>query len=344
MTSLSALLAVLHSDTDLWYGFTEHHGWVVWNKTASFIYPRDVRHIVRCKDWAEFQVPATEFNGPDYVWFEHYVAHLPDESCRVDALMTLLRLREQYAERFFPALAARIKKSRIDPKEAEAEARREFARLKRKYSAESFSDDSPACHLFIILHRLEANEFLDEDLNWLKARYLHDTVIRYCEKAAHYYEEEYRVSRDPWAAIDASSYWRDADQPERALVATEGLFESLPASNYKARAAVLTTRGGAYRDLGRLDMAEELGLKAIEINDERHYPYMLLGAVYYDKGYPEKGDEFFRMAIDRGEKPEAVDAEIRAAVEGAEKEQQKRDAEYLLKQDPKKYAWAKRYL
>ena len=46
--------------------------------------------------------------------------------------------------------------------------------------------------------------------------------------------------------------------------------------------ALLTTRGGALRDLDDLVDAEKCALQAIEYWSKSHNPYTLLGAICYD--------------------------------------------------------------
>ena len=76
-------------------------------------------------------------------------------------------------------------------------------------------------------------------------------------------EQEYQRTKNKWFLVNASSYWRKADEPEKALHLTEQIdFKKIKEA--KLKQALLTTRGGALRDLGNLTDAEKCALQAIE--------------------------------------------------------------------------------
>lgn len=104
--------------------------------------------------------------------------------------------------------------------------------------------------------------------------------------------------------------------------------------------AILTTRGGAFRDLDMLSEAKSYALRAIKIDSRSHYPYSLLGAIYYQSGEPAKGDEFFSEARERGANSNQ-DKEIRSAVKNANEDSKQRIIQYLLNKDPDRYQWIK---
>lgn len=226
----------------------------------------------------------------------------------------------------------------------EAGARQHFAALKRKYKAESFGDTSPLSPLYKMLLKLESGEQLDNnDLAWLRKNRLRGPIRAFATRAALECEKRFKTSRDGWEAVKASSFWRMAEQSAKALAVTSGLAEN-SGSNLKLKSAVWTTRGGAFRDQRSLDEAETCGQQAIQSGHRSFHPYMLLGAVYYQKGDPQKGDEYFATAKKLGAKPEVQDWEIKKAVSQAGEEEQRVVAQYLLQKDPVKYRWAKKYL
>ncbi len=109
------------------------------------------------------------------------------------------------------------------------------------------------------------------------------------------------------------------------------------------KSALLVTRGAAFRDLARLDEAENCAAQAMEFQPNNHQPYTLMGAICYDQGkYPE-GDTWFEMAAQRGAKD--TDDEIEKIVRMTkDKVKRKEVVEYLLSKDSKRYRWAKSYL
>jgi len=112
----------------------------------------------------------------------------------------------------------------------------------------------------------------------------------------------------------------------------------------KLKSALLTTRGGAFRDLSKLDDAEKCARKAIEYQPQSHHPYTLMGAICFERGQYIKGERWFDEAIKRGASPRDMDAEIKRVVKNADNNKRRQVVEYLLKKDPKRYAWAKSYL
>jgi hypothetical protein len=110
------------------------------------------------------------------------------------------------------------------------------------------------------------------------------------------------------------------------------------------KAAALTTRGGAYKDLGHFAEAEECGLAAIEVDESKHHPYTLLGAVCYGTGQYGRGDQFFALAAQRGASARETDGAIRGAVRAAKPEGRGAAARHLLHKDATRYAWARAHL
>jgi hypothetical protein len=227
----------------------------------------------------------------------------------------------------------------------EAAAHQHFAALKRKYQAESFQEVSALSPLYKILLKLESKEQMDHaDLSWLRKNRLRGPILIFATRAALGCETRLKETGDLWEAVRASSFWRMADRPAKALSVTEGLADKPGASNSRLKAAIYMTRGGALRDQGQLDDAEACRQQAIQLNQESFHPYMLLGAIYYQKACPQKGDEQFATALKLGAKPELQDREIMKAVGQAGEDEQGIIAQYLLQKDPVKYRWARKYL
>ncbi|HBW58597.1 MAG TPA: hypothetical protein DEF27_12660, partial [Oscillatoriales bacterium UBA8482] len=143
-----------------------------------------------------------------------------------------------------------------------------------------------------------------------------------------------------------SSHWRKADQPKKALKATENIIKDFDnIKDNKLKSAILTTRGGAFRDISQLDNAEKCARQAIEFQPSSHHPYTLMGAICYDRYDRYEGDKWFKKAIERGASPESIDVEIKKSIarmkDKNKKDQMIRD---LLKQDSRRYSWANKYL
>jgi hypothetical protein len=167
-------------------------------------------------------------------------------------------------------------------------------------------------------------------------------AIAYYRLEAIFHEEEYQKTRNMWNLPSASSNWRKADDPQKALKTTENVnWHKVQESDLKS--ALWVTRGAAFRDLGRLEEAENCAVQAMEFQSDSHQPYTLLGAICYDRSEYKKGDKWFEMAADRG--ADNTDDEIERIVRMTKDKDKRREvAEYLLKKDPVCYRWANSYL
>ncbi|MGB7444284.1 MAG: hypothetical protein WA919_24725 [Coleofasciculaceae cyanobacterium] len=167
-------------------------------------------------------------------------------------------------------------------------------------------------------------------------------AIAHYRLEAIFYEKEYKRTGNRWNLPSASSNWRKAGKPGNALKATDSVnLTKVRESDLKS--ALLVTRGAAFRDLGRLDEAEECANQARESQPDSHQPYTLMGAICYDRGEYSQGDKWFEMALKRGAND--MDDEIERIVRMTkDKGKRKEVAEYLLDKDPKRYAWAKSYI
>lgn len=169
-------------------------------------------------------------------------------------------------------------------------------------------------------------------------------AIAHYKLEAMFCEKEYKRTGDRWKLPAASSNWRKADAPEKALQVTENVnWHKIKESDLKS--ALLVTRGAAFRDLNRLDEAENCATQAKKCQPDSHRPYTLMGAIYYDLSEYSEGDRWFEMAAERGAKADDVDDEIKRIVRMTKDRDKRREvAEYLLKKDQNRYGWAKSYL
>lgn len=222
---------------------------------------------------------------------------------------------------------------------------KEFAALKVKYRIidRDFSFDP----FYAIMVKLEKEERLDPVLviQLIQQGLLasHGKIaMAYHRLEALFYDREYERTGNKWNLPNASSHWRKADEPESALKVTENLdFDQIKEN--KLKSALLTTRGGAFRDIDKLDDAEKCALKAIEYQPQSHHPYTLMGAICYERGQYSQGDDWFNKAIKRGAESEDIDSELKRVVKNAKDEKRREVVEYLLTKNPQRYAWAKAY-
>jgi hypothetical protein len=123
-----------------------------------------------------------------------------------------------------------------------------FMALKAKYGVLDYSDLSTQSPLYSILQKLEQDERLsDVNIVWLEGEKLFKPInkifTRHYELEAVFAEHEYQRTKNKWFLVNASSYWRKADEPEKALRLTEQIdFNKIKEA--KLKQALLTTRGG----------------------------------------------------------------------------------------------------
>lgn len=197
--------------------------------------------------------------------------------------------------------------------------------------------------MMLVLDRLENGGGLAEsDVVWLKTRNHFSSEIRrvFHENEAELCRKEFEKTGDIWQAINANSHFRKANLSEKGLalvesIRTDGLKDKLQHS------ALLTTKGGSCRDLGRLPEALGVAEKAHTLNPKSYHPCTLLGAIHYELREFGLGDAWFAKAVERGAKQDIVDGELRSLLRRVGPEKQKEIADHLLRSDPRRYAWVK---
>jgi hypothetical protein len=223
-----------------------------------------------------------------------------------------------------------------------------YMALRAKYKVLNYSNQSAQSPLYSILQKLEQGERLSGvNVVWLQGENLFKPInkifARHYELEAIFAEQEYQRTKNKWFLVDASSYWRKADEPEKALHLTEQIdFNKIKEA--KLKQALLTTRGGALRDLGNLTGAEKCALQAIEYWSKSHNPYTLLGAICYGTGRYVEGDRWFEEARKCGATERDVDTEIKRIVQKTkDKKELQALIDYLLNKDSQRYAWVNKY-
>jgi len=252
-------------------------------------------------------------------------------------LETQQRLDREREQQRLEEQREREKQRLEEQREKERVAATEFSNLKTKYYAHSHSVKSPSSPLYLILLQIDTGEALqDHQIEWLKENWLWMTL-------AIYFQNEYQKSKDPWNLVRASGYLRNANNSSKAIELTNYLLENNISFNPKLKSAVLTTRGGAFRDLQDLSKAEQCAQDAIEQNNS-FQPYNLLGAIYFERGQPEQGEAYFKRALELGAQAKVQEAQMQSALKKAGQSEQSIVAKYLLDRDPEKYHWAGYYL
>lgn len=190
------------------------------------------------------------------------------------------------------------------------------------------------------------NRLAPEDVAWLSTEAL-DCWTDALQQAWHRLEAEaltkaWEASRDPWDAVNASAHWRKADEPQQALEVT-GAALGKAGRSPKPKSALLTTRGGAMRDAGRLTEARTLGLEAHELTPCDFRPCTLLGAVSMGLGDLAAGHEWYAKAEALGAERRAIDQDLRALLIRSEPDARDRIRHYLLEQDSERFAWLRNW-
>lgn len=222
-----------------------------------------------------------------------------------------------------------------------------FLALKGDYDIKDRKDsiESP---LYSILLKLYSEQRLsDNDVIWLEAENLmrasSKIFIAHHRLEALHAEDEFKRTKGYWNLVNASAHWRKADEPNLALKLTNNLQQLRSLKEVKLKSALLTTRGGALRDLDQLSNAEICALEAISFFPDSHNPYTLMGALCYDTGRYEEGDEWFEKAVKRGAKPNDQESEIRRILSKKKGKERQQIIDHLLAKDPIRFAWVKRY-
>lgn len=158
--------------------------------------------------------------------------------------------------------------------------------------------------------------------------------------AATYFYRQYRQSADPWQLVKACSFLRKAGKSAKALqVSAKVKYSSF--ADAKAHSALLTTVGGAHRDMSNIGLAKECADQAITLAPDSFHPHNLMGAILYAEGDIAKGYQHFQRALELGSNARVQDSEIRNVVETTTPENRQAIVEYLLAKDANRYGWAK---
>lgn len=260
------------------------------------------------------------------------------EVARARAAGMAATLAIQTAERN-AALKAHFTALASDPK---LRRQREAKELRARFGI-GYVEPEHYPRVMALLRRISKGERLQlDDIVWLETE-ADDCWTDELRKEWHALEAKalaaaWKTAGYPWDAVNGSSHYRKAGKPELALSLTESALAK-GGTSPKIRSALETTRAGAYRDLHRLDEAKALGLSAHHLTPNDFRPCTLLGAVHIEQGDLATGHGWYVKAEKLGADTRAVDHDLRALIARASKPEQRRICEFLIAQDPDRFAW-----
>lgn len=214
--------------------------------------------------------------------------------------------------------------------------------LRRKYGVAEIEQPHLQRMMDILQHIDGGNRMGQVDFVWLttEAKGFFSQKLRqaYHLREAEFCAGEYRRTQDPWNAVNASGHYRKCDGQHAALE----LLDSVPDARLKQpklKSALLTTRGGVLRDLGRRREAMQLGEQAHALQSRNFRPCTLLGALHMESGNFAEGQEWYAKAEERGASQQSIDSELRSIFQRASEEERKKLRAFLLADDPVRYRW-----
>ncbi|HBK99048.1 MAG TPA: hypothetical protein DD001_17860 [Microcoleaceae bacterium UBA10368] len=224
-----------------------------------------------------------------------------------------------------------------------------FAALKAKYQFVDLRSEIPRETIYEIMLQLEEGKRLDR---LMVAQLIVNKQLSpdgKIAKAHHtleatFYEQEYKRTGNKWNLVSASSDWRKAKNPQKASELTNNFnFNKIPGDELKS--ALLTTRGTAFRDVENFSEAEKCAKQAIDYCPHGYEPYLLMATICKRQEKYEDYVFWENEAIKRGAELGDEDYELKRMVKNIKDEVKLQEVvEYLLKEDPRQYAWANSYL
>ena len=249
----------------------------------------------------------------------------------------------QRAEAMDAAIKARFADMENDPT---LRRRREARELRDRFDIGFIETEYYPRAMQLLKQVANGNRLTPEDVAWLTTEAV-DCWTDALQQAWHRLEaaaltKAWEKSGDPWNAVNASAHWRKAGEPQQALEVTGAALDKVGRSP-KPRSALLTTRGGAMRNVGRLSEARSLGLEAHELTPADFRPCTLLGAVSMELGDLAAGHQWYAKAEALGAERRAIDQDLRTLLIRLEPDARDRIRTYLLGQDPERFAWLRKW-
>lgn len=198
---------------------------------------------------------------------------------------------------------------------------REHDRIERKKSEENIQieEENKEKWLLGITNKIKEEVLEKEEIEFLNG-------IRRYDVLADYYYTLYLKNKNFWDLSKASSYYRKNGDYEKVILITNNLNYN---SDKKALAAVLTSRGAAFKDSGDLWEAEQCENEALKLWTS-FYPYLVLGSINIKKGNISLAENCFDEAIKLDAPDNNIKNEISIALNGLNEEEAERLA-FLFK-------------
>lgn len=245
------------------------------------------------------------------------------------------------------AIEARLNVERVkrvnDPEQI---ARVKNQALREKYAVLAFVEPDHFKPLMAILDKLDAGtRLLEAETIWLKStgrKYETKAVVHAHNRLeADHWLAEYRNSKNPWSAVNASGHLRKCAASGEAIT----LLAAIPAKRQeqpKLKSAILTTHGGALRDQGNRTDAMAMGEEAHRLQPKNFRPCTLLGAVCMELGMIVEGHEWYGKAEVRGASRDSIEADVRSLLTRMTAERRDSVVAELLRIDPAQYRWLRK--
>ncbi len=253
---------------------------------------------------------------------------------------------EKEAEARQAAMWERLTRERIaresDPRYIAKMRNRE---IRSRFGIDGHVDETHFHKVMGVLRKLDAGTRLsDVEALWLQSEgrgyQTREVLTAHHRLEANHCLASFAQTADPWLAVNASGHLRKCGAPAEAVELLKRLEEASlkPA---KLRSAVLTTHGGALRDLGQHQNALALAENAQKLLPTSFRPCTLLGAINIELGNFEAGHEWYRQAEQLGAKSSSIEADLRGLLARMDPEQRKQAVDELTRIDPQQYGWMK---
>ena len=242
------------------------------------------------------------------------------------------------------ARSVRLEAERIqresDPKYI---ARMKNQALREKYGVTGYVESHHLKQLMAILLKLDAGtRLLETETIWLKSNgreYETKEILHsYNRLEADHWLAEYRNSKNPWSAVNASGHLRKCAASNEAIE----LLSAIPAKRQgqpKLKSAILTTHGGAMRDHGEHAAALNMGAEAHRLQPNNFRPCTLLGAVCIELGNISEGHEWYCKAEARGAGRDSIMSDVRSLLTRMTADKREAVIAELLRIHPEQYRW-----